>query len=228
MKHLGKIWAAGGIMLAGALLANIPQNSTQENSPKPEIAFSTPDTPQIFLENIVEPIPFPIYPSIDNNTELQPYRDLIIEKAIKYDFDPDYVARIIWQESRGDPSAVSHRGAEGWMQLMPSTQDRYDVQDPEDREESLEAGLKHLRWLTDKFGGDQEQGLAAYNTGQVRVRKALKPNTGRTKKQIHRIENGNDVWEYPTYEYHDYELRTERLDSETRGYLTAINGEPGK
>ncbi len=227
MRNLAKIIGLGSIILAGALYAGCSRNDPQISN-NLETSFEVPEQSTVFLEDKVEPLSFPLYPSIDNNSVLQPWRDLIVEKSEKYGFDPDFVGRMIWQESKGDPTAVSPDGAVSWVQLMPSNIERYEVSNILDREETLEAGLKHLRWLTDKFGGDLEQGLAAYNTGQVRVRRALKKGSGRTQKTINRVENGNDVWEYPTYSYHGYDLRTERLDSETQGYLVAIMGEPGK
>ena len=181
---------------------------------KPQSILSTEI---IWVDKTLEETAPPI-PTIEAHSELSIYEDLIREKAQKYNFDPDYIARIIWQESKGDSTAISKAGARGLTQLMPENIERYNVNNPNNPEQNLEAGLQHLRWLTNKFGGNLEQGLAAYNAGQRHVVKALKPKSGRLEKKP--VYGGNLI----QHIYHDYELRTEELPSETKNYLDKIMG----
>ncbi len=78
------------------------------------------------------------------------------------------VARV---ESDFNPHAVSPKGAQGLMQLMPATAAQYGVNDAFDPMENLRAGAVHLRSLLDEFDGDLDSALAAYNAGSSAVRR---------------------------------------------------------
>src|SRR4029453_14288790 len=71
--------------------------------------------------------------------------------------------------SDNNPRAVSRRGARGLMQLMPKTAKRLGVEDPFDPKENIEAGVKHLRAMMDRFDNNIPLALAAYNAGEVAV-----------------------------------------------------------
>lgn len=172
--------------------------------------------PYLEIVLVDEPIIEKPIPTLEKHPELRTYEQLIRENADKYGFDSDYIARIIWQESRGIQDAVSRAGAAGLMQLMPENIERYDVTNPNNPVENIRAGCEHLRWLTNKFGGNLEQGLAAYNAGQRHVVKALKPKSG----EVERIPLYGGA--LTQYKYHDFELRTEILPNETRNYLDKI------
>ncbi len=79
------------------------------------------------------------------------------------------VAAVISVESDGNPTARSHRGARGLMQLMPATAQELGVRDPEDPMENLRGGSRYLRRLIDRFDGQLPLALAAYNAGPSRV-----------------------------------------------------------
>ncbi|WP_340648289.1 lytic transglycosylase domain-containing protein [Pseudoxanthomonas winnipegensis] len=68
-------------------------------------------------------------------------------------------------ESGFDAAAVSPKGAQGVMQLLPGTQRDYGVADPFSPEQSIAAGARHLRWLLRRYDGDRTRALAAYNAG---------------------------------------------------------------
>jgi soluble lytic murein transglycosylase-like protein len=84
---------------------------------------------------------------------------------------PELIKAVALVESGLDPHAVSPKGAEGLMQLMPATAAQYGVSDSFDPLENLRAGARHLRSLLDEFGGDQTLALAAYNAGSGAVRR---------------------------------------------------------
>jgi soluble lytic murein transglycosylase-like protein len=100
-----------------------------------------------------------------------PYRELIARTCQEYQMDWKLVAALIRVESNFNPKAVSPKGAQGLMQLMPSTQKDEGVRDPFAPEENVRAGVRYLRKLLDAFQGDLELTLAAYNAGIGRVQK---------------------------------------------------------
>src|SRR5207247_1035054 len=86
--------------------------------------------------------------------------------AARYGVSVELIAAIIEAESEFNPRAVSRTGARGLMQLMPQTAAILGVGDPFDPRENIEAGVKHLRSLMDRFEGDLPLVLAAYNAGE--------------------------------------------------------------
>ena len=81
----------------------------------------------------------------------------------------DLVKAVIEQESSGRPCAISYRGAQGLMQLMPATANQFEVRDPFDPKENVEAGSKLLKLLLTKYDNDVGLALSAYNAGSGRV-----------------------------------------------------------
>jgi len=79
--------------------------------------------------------------------------------------DPLLVREVAREESGFRPCAVSPKGAEGLMQLMPATQVQLKVQNPFSAQQSLEAGSKLLKQLLDRYHGDLSLALSAYNAG---------------------------------------------------------------
>jgi soluble lytic murein transglycosylase-like protein len=90
----------------------------------------------------------------------------LVEGAAKEQgVDAKLLHAVIDQESGFHPCAVSPKGAQGLMQLMPGTADFLQVADPFDPKENIEAGAKYLKQLLDKNGGDIAKALGAYNAG---------------------------------------------------------------
>ena len=98
-----------------------------------------------------------------------PYSEIISALSHAHGVDPLLVSALIQVESNYQARARSRKGAMGLMQLMPSTARVYKVRNPFDPRANIEAGIKHLKSLIDRFG--VELGLAAYNAGEGAVTK---------------------------------------------------------
>jgi soluble lytic murein transglycosylase-like protein len=95
---------------------------------------------------------------------------VVREASSKNRLDPDFVSSVIRAESNFKTHAVSKKGAQGLMQLMPSTAAQLGVADPFDPKANVEAGTAHLSALLDLYKNDPIKALAAYNAGAHRVK----------------------------------------------------------
>ncbi|HTR34816.1 MAG TPA: lytic transglycosylase domain-containing protein [Bryobacteraceae bacterium] len=119
--------------------------------------FTLPSPPVTITGAACDPLP---------DEELDP---LIQSAAGKQEVDPDLVRAVIEKESAARPCAVSTAGAAGLMQLMPDTAEQFDVHDPFNPRENVEAGTKLLKFLLNRYGNDPALALGAYNAGPARV-----------------------------------------------------------
>src|SRR5262249_61775813 len=94
---------------------------------------------------------------------LQPLVDTISQN---HGVDPGLVRAVIKTESNFNRWAVSRKGALGLMQLIPSTGRRYGVQDFFDPQQNVDGGVRYLKFLLEKFKGNLDLSLAAYNAGE--------------------------------------------------------------
>jgi len=101
---------------------------------------------------------------------LRTFAELIRATAERYGVDRRLVEAVVQAESAGNPTAVSPKGARGLMQLMPERAAELGVRDPFDPRENVDGGVRHLRELLQRFGGDVTLALAAYNAGEGAVR----------------------------------------------------------
>jgi len=107
---------------------------------------------------------------------------------MRHRIDPDFLASVVDAESRFNPKAVSAKGAQGLMQLMPRTAVGLGVKDAFDPAENLEAGTRYLRQLLDQYHWDTVKALAAYNAGPQRVEQYLGiPPFAQTRAYVTRI-----------------------------------------
>ena len=97
------------------------------------------------------------------------YEDLVSGAAIKYGIDPKLLHQMIKTESGYNPRALSPRGAQGLMQLMPPTAKEMGVRDAFDPGQNIEGGAKYISGLLKQYGGDVTRALAAYNWGPGNV-----------------------------------------------------------
>jgi soluble lytic murein transglycosylase len=99
------------------------------------------------------------------------YDRIIASTSSKYNIEPAIIKAVITAESNWNPDAISHKGAIGLMQLMPETAQDMNV-NPFDPEENIEGGTKYLRRLLNRFDGNLNLALAAYNAGPSKVERA--------------------------------------------------------
>src|SRR5215470_17673901 len=105
---------------------------------------------------------FPARPQNDLNT-------VVNEASGRYRLDPDLVNSVIKAESGFNVHAISRKGAQGLMQIMPGTASQLGVGNSFDAQANVEGGTKYLRALMEKYNFDMVKALAAYNAGPQRV-----------------------------------------------------------
>ena len=112
----------------------------------------------------------------------------IEDVATRYGVSKNLIAAIIEAESRYNPRAISPRGAQGLMQLMPETAAILQVSDPFDPRENIDGGVRHLLSLMDRFDNNLPLALAAYNAGENAViRHGGIPPYRETRQYVRRI-----------------------------------------
>lgn len=87
----------------------------------------------------------------------------------KYGVDSKLIKSIIKTESNFDPNVVSESGAQGLMQLMPEISQSLGVTNPFDIEQNIDGGIRHIKSYIDRYDGDVEMALMAYNGGPTRM-----------------------------------------------------------
>jgi soluble lytic murein transglycosylase-like protein len=145
----------------------------------------------------------------------------IDEAAARHHVDPNLVRALVQVESNFNPSAVSSKGAMGLMQLMPDTARKYDVSNPFDAAQNVEAGVRHLKGLLENFKGNVSLSLAAYNAGQGAVERngGIPPYT-ETRNYVKRITN--IMGSGPDLAYHRRPFPVE-VHRDDRGRLVITN-----
>ncbi len=119
------------------------------------------------------------------------YDKLILQHSANHGVDPSLIKAIMMAESNFNPYAVSPKGAQGLMQLMPDTARLVNVDNPFDPDENIKGGIKYIKMLDEIFKGDLELILAAYNAGPARVieNKMNVPPLEETKTYIKRVKH---------------------------------------
>jgi hypothetical protein len=123
------------------------------------------------LPGFVEPrASLPYAPRTVRTRAVGPHAELIRTTAARHGVDARLVEAVVVVESAGNPRAVSRKGAQGLMQLMPQRSAELGVRNPFDPGQNVDGGVRHLRDLLGRFRGDVTLALAAYNAGEEAVR----------------------------------------------------------
>ena len=146
---------AAGLERQKASIQKQANSSTEEKF----FALSWPTRPSINAEPICDPL------------APEQLGSIVDQAAQRESVQADLVRAVIKQESGGRPCALSAKGAQGMMQLMPDTAQELGVADPFDAKQNIDAGVKLLKTLLTKYKGDISLSLAAYNAGSARVDK---------------------------------------------------------
>lgn len=105
--------------------------------------------------------------SLDQRAE--PYQATIQKYATEYQVSTALIKAVIAIESCYNQQAESPKGAQGLMQLIPETAERFGVSDSMNSQQNIKGGTRYLAWLWKRFDGDLSKVLAAYNAGEGRV-----------------------------------------------------------
>jgi len=127
-------------------------------APPPPAVATGPAMPELASPDIVcDPVP---------EASIAP---IVLDAAQREGLEPKLLSAVIQQESAFRPCAVSQKGAQGLMQLMPDTSTQFGVKDPFDPKQSVDAGAKYLKELIDRYSGNLAVALGAYNAGPAKV-----------------------------------------------------------
>jgi soluble lytic murein transglycosylase-like protein len=140
-----------------------------------KLANKTPGPPELQPSQTALPkLPkFPI-PGAFSDLSVQEkgkFAALVSTMAKEFKLDPRLVLAVMRAESNYDPLARSPKGAQGLMQLIPETAERFGVKDSTEPSENIRGGMSYLKWLLSFFKGNVVLSLAAYNAGEKTIEK---------------------------------------------------------
>lgn len=116
------------------------------------------------------------------------FRDEVASAARTHGVEEALMRAVIHAESAFDPNAISDKGAQGLMQLMPDTAARFGVRDPFVAGDNINGGAAYLAWLLKRFKGDATLAAAAYNAGEGAVeRNGGVPPYAETQRYVERV-----------------------------------------
>lgn len=164
----GARWVAGGNAVNARTPASILSASTTSTKTRPA---KTGDSVGVNIGALI--VPDEAVSNTAANASGVPlrYAAKVNELAQRYDLSASLIEALVWQESRWRENAVSSAGARGLAQLMPGTA-KYLGVNPDDPMQNLEGGARYLREQLNRFDGNLEHALAAYNAGPGRVIRA--------------------------------------------------------
>lgn len=138
------------------------------------------------------------YRELADNDQRRKILAIVDRLAPEYGIHPGLAFAVIRAESNFNPQAVSHKNAQGLMQLIPETAERFQVRKPFDPEQNIRGGMAYLRWLLAYFQGNVALAVAAYNAGEGAVdRHRGVPPYAETRGYLSRIQEIFDLQQQP-------------------------------
>jgi soluble lytic murein transglycosylase-like protein len=152
--------------------------------------------------------------------------DMVRRISREHGIDPRLADALVRIESAYDPYAVSRKGAQGLMQLMPDTADRLDVSDPFDPEQNVRGGMREFARLINRYSGNFALALAAYNAGEGAVEQYRGvPPYRETRSYVTRIMT---LYTGQPYRLPDYRIVPVRMERDAKGGVVITNqSKPG-
>src|SRR5262245_55968628 len=177
------VFVSGVMLMSGMTIPAIAQDKIQ--------AFVNSNGKVVFTNLVDNTPPAPI-PSTSNDLPAQEMpsslSNLVDTISSNHGVDPALVRALIKTESNFNRFAVSNKGALGLMQLIPSTGRRYGVRDFFDPQQNIDGGVRHLKFLLQKFNGNLDLSLAAYNAGENLVERLGRiPSIPETANYVRKI-----------------------------------------
>ena len=166
-KESSRVWIVTVVLLMSAALPALAED---------KITAFVSQTGRVVFTNLVDNAPGPVEPILPTNDVLslempERLRALVDTISQEHGVDPALVRAVMKTESNFNRWAVSPKGALGLMQLIPTTGRRFGVQDFFDPEQNIGGGVRYLKFLLEKFNGNLDLSLAAYNAGENVVEK---------------------------------------------------------
>lgn len=161
--------ARGARVTRGAVYTYMKDGVTHYTNVRPQNAGAAVRTLFTYVETCYAcgTLPGVDFSNVRLNTSA--YAAEIRDAAARFGVDEALVRAIVHAESAFNPNAVSHKGAQGLMQLIPATADRFNVADPFDPAQNIAGGVQYLAWLLDRFDDNTTLAAAGYNAGEGNV-----------------------------------------------------------
>lgn len=203
-RHDRRMKLAGAGLLA-AVAFGVGGHEIAARMDTPSLSISAPSEPSTSVD-VATDFHLPAW----DREALEPF---IQEAATTHSMSPSLIRAVIQTESRFNPLAVSRVGAQGLMQLMPTTARHVGIENPFDPRENILGGTKYLSTLLDRFKGNTARALAAYNAGPTAVsrHRGLPPyreTQGYVRKIQKLVENTDAEFSLPVTNVRKASLRT--------------------
>jgi len=144
-------------------LAKKTASSKTAPSAAPASPSATPSAPLVASNLVASPVAQPVSEALDR---------IVLQTAQKNHVDPALVRAVISTESNWNSGALSRKGAGGLMQLIPTTAQRFGATDLFNPQQNIDAGVRYLKTLLERYNGNLDLALAAYNAGEGAVDRA--------------------------------------------------------
>jgi hypothetical protein len=159
----------GARVTRGAVYTYVKDGVTHYTNVRPQNAGAPVRTLFTYVETCYAcaPLPGVDFGAVRLNTTA--YAAEVRDAAQRHGVDEALVRAVMHAESAFNPHALSHKGAQGLMQLIPATARRFGVADPFDPAQNIQGGVQYLRWLLDRYDNNTTLAAAGYNAGEGNV-----------------------------------------------------------